>query len=52
VPAAHLASTGTCGACRQALPPLAAPIEVDAAAFDDVVAGARVPVLVDFGAPW
>ena len=52
IPEAHLADTGTCGACRQPLPPLAAPVEVDAAAFDAVVSGARVPVLVDFWAPW
>jgi len=34
------------------LPPVAAPLEVDTAAFDEVVGGARVPVLVDFWAPW
>jgi thioredoxin 2 len=52
VPAHHLADTGKCGACQRALPPLAAPLEVDTAAFDEVVGGARVPVLVDFWAPW
>jgi thioredoxin 2 len=52
VPAARLADAGRCGACRGELPPLAAPLEVDAASFDEVVAGARVPVLVDFWAEW
>jgi thioredoxin 2 len=52
VPANHLADTGRCGACRQPLPPLAEPVEADTALFDEVVRGARVPVLVDFWAPW
>jgi thioredoxin 2 len=52
VPARHLADTGTCGACRAPLSPQAAPIDVDAALFDEVVREARVPVLVDFWAPW
>ena len=52
VPARHLASTGRCGACKQALPPLAPPLDVSVADFDEVVGGAVVPVLVDFWAPW
>jgi thioredoxin 2 len=53
IPAAHLADAGTCGKCKTALPPSAAPIEVtDAAAFDAIVGGAKVPVLVDFWAAW
>ena len=52
VPATHLADAGTCGACRRPLPPVATPMEVTPADFDAVVAGARVPVLVDFWAPW
>jgi thioredoxin 2 len=53
IPAAHLADAGTCGRCKTALPPSAEPIEVtDAAAFDAIVAGAQVPVLVDFWASW
>ncbi|MGB7191014.1 MAG: thioredoxin [Acidobacteriaceae bacterium] len=51
-PAAHLADTGRCGACKQALPPVNAPIAADTAMFDDVVRMARVPVLVDFWAEW
>jgi thioredoxin 2 len=52
VPAKHLADTGRCGSCRQALPPIDEPIEADAEVFDAVVAGSSVPVLVDFWAAW
>ena len=52
IPAEHLADTGRCGACKSALPPIAEPIEVDDAAFDEIVSGARVPVLIDFWAAW
>ena len=53
IPAEHLHRTGRCGACKTALPPTAAPIDVpDVATFDDIVEHARVPVLVDFWAAW
>lgn len=52
VPARHLADQGKCGACQAVLPPARTPLEVDAAAFDEVVRDAAVPVLVDFWAPW
>ena len=52
VPARHLARTGRCGACKRPLPPLAEPIDADAALFDEVVRESRVPVLVDFWAQW
>lgn len=52
VPATHLADSGRCGACGQALPPLAEPLDVDAATFREIVTQARVPVLVDFWAGW
>ena len=52
IPARHLADTGRCGACRAALPPVAAPLDVDGPAFDEVAREAAVPVLVDFWAPW
>jgi thioredoxin 2 len=48
----HLADTGRCGACKAALPPLAEPLQADAALFDDIVQNAKVPVLVDFWAGW
>jgi thioredoxin 2 len=53
VPAARLADTGRCGKCKEALAPLAEPVDVaDAATFDDIVRGATVPVVVDFWADW
>ncbi len=52
VPAHHLADQGRCGACQMALPPPTQPIDADLATFDEIAAGARVPVLVDFWAAW
>lgn len=52
VPAKHLADVGRCGACKQPLRPVGEPVEVDASAFDEIVAAARVPVMVDFWASW
>jgi thioredoxin 2 len=52
IPAAHLADTGRCGACKQPLAPIAEPIAADATLFDDIISNARVPVLVDFWAEW
>ena len=52
VPARHLAHRGRCGACKALLDPLSAPCEVNEREFDEVIAGAEVPVLVDFWAPW
>ena len=52
VPAKFLASAGQCGACKADLPPVAEPLAVDEAMFDDIVQNARVPVLIDFWAAW
>jgi len=53
IPVRHLADTGKCGKCGAALPPQGSPIEVSSETqFDDIVGAARVPVLVDFWAPW
>jgi thioredoxin 2 len=52
VPGKFLASTGKCGACKADLPPVAEPLAVDEAMFDDIVQNAKVPVLVDFWAAW
>ena len=52
VPADHLADVGRCGACKTSLPPAGEPLEVDPALFDEIIARARVPVLVDFWAAW
>ncbi len=53
IPIRHLADAGRCGKCRAVLPPTAQPIEIRTPLeFDEIVAGARVPVLVDFWATW
>jgi thioredoxin 2 len=52
IPSAHLADTGRCGSCKEALPPVGEPLAADTALFDDVIQNARVPVLVDFWAEW
>jgi thioredoxin 2 len=52
VPPDHLADQGRCGRCKGELAPLAEPLAVDAAAFDDITQNAKVPVLVDFWAEW
>ena len=52
IPAGHLADAGRCGACKAALPPVDEPLDVDAAAFDQIVAEASVPILTDFWAAW
>ncbi len=54
IPASHLADKGRCGSCKgDTLVPVKTPIEVEsAAAFDEIVGAAKVPVLVDFWAAW
>jgi thioredoxin 2 len=48
----RLGHQGRCGACKTPLAPLAEPLEVGPAEFDEILAAAPVPVLVDFWAPW
>lgn len=50
--AGHLADMGRCGACKAELGPMDEPIAVTTAEFDEIVQGAKVPVLVDFWAAW
>ncbi len=53
VPAARLTDRARCAACKASLLPLARPVAVDnGEQFDELVAGAPVPVLVDFWASW
>ena len=52
IPANHLADAGRCGSCKNPLPPSSEPLAVDSESFEQVVAQARVPVLVDFWAAW
>ena len=52
IPPEHIADAGKCGACKAELLPLATPFEADEQTFNEVVSGARVPVLIDFWAAW
>lgn len=52
IPARHLADRGRCGQCKSELAPVAEPLTVGTAEFDDITRNARVPVLVDFWAEW
>ena len=52
IPDDRLAAEARCGACKTMLPPLAEPVEADAALFDRAIAQPTVPVLVDFWAAW
>jgi thioredoxin 2 len=50
VPAARVADVPVCATCRSRL--LGAPVELDAAAFRDVLPRVTLPVVVDFWAQW
>jgi thioredoxin 2 len=52
IPDDRLTAEVRCGACKVNLPPLAEPIDADAALFDAATAQSSVPVLVDFWAAW
>jgi len=52
IPDRYLAVRGKCGACKDALEPLDAPLSLNAQAFDTLLSEAQVPVLVDFWASW
>ena len=52
VGARHLTASARCGACKTPIGPVATPLDVDAAAFDEIVASADRPILVDFWAEW
>ena len=52
IPAAHLADSGRCGACKATMPPLDEPINATEETFDEIVSQAKGPVLVDFWAAW
>ena len=49
----HLGQASRCGKCQAELPPPAEPVTAASSTeFDRLVSGSRVPVLVDFWAPW
>jgi thioredoxin 2 len=49
---ADLHRTMRCARCKTPFGPIAEPIDADEALFDEVVAHAPLPVLVDFWAKW
>ena len=51
-PAHRLTEIGRCGACKTPISPVAKPIDADPEIFDDVMAHAELPILVDFWAAW
>ncbi|HVW00511.1 MAG TPA: thioredoxin [Planctomycetaceae bacterium] len=53
VPFDKLAEPGRCGACKTALPAIAAPVAIQSVSqFEQVIGQSELPVLVDFWAPW
>jgi len=53
IPDDRLDQKASCGRCKTALLPLVEPVEVPSTrAFDELVTGSPLPVLVDFWAPW
>ena len=52
VGAQHLTAHARCGSCKTPIGPVSTPIDVDVAAFDEIVAAAEQPILVDFWAAW
>jgi thioredoxin 2 len=52
IPPEHLADEGRCGNCKTPIPPIDEPIDADTNTFNEIVAGARVPILIDFWAAW
>ena len=53
IPPARLGDSAKCGRCKGALGRLAEPINIgNEADFDALIAGAKLPVLVDYWAEW
>jgi thioredoxin 2 len=52
IPAKHLADTGRCGSCKAPLGPASEPIEADSSNLLPIIQEAKVPIFVDFWAPW
>jgi thioredoxin 2 len=53
IPFGKLSASGTCGACKATLPHFDRPLELEHEAdFETILREAKVPVLIDYWAPW
>ena len=52
IPWTRLTDGAKCGSCKRPFSPIAVPVEVSPESFDAIVRAAKVPVLIDFWAPW
>jgi thioredoxin 2 len=53
IPFDKLGEAAQCGNCHSEIPAVSAPIDVESeAAFDKLIRGASLPVIVDYWAPW
>jgi thioredoxin 2 len=52
VGAKHLTANARCGSCKTPIGPVAEPIDVNPAEFDEIVTSTDRPILVDFWAAW
>lgn len=50
LPTERLSEKPGCGACKGSL--LTGPIEVDQASFQEILKSSKLPIIVDFWAPW
>lgn len=50
LPTERLSEKPNCGACKSSL--LAGPVEADQASFQEILRTSKLPVIVDFWAPW
>ena len=50
LPTERLSEKPNCGSCKRSL--LAGPIEADQASFQEILRTSKLPVIVDFWAPW
>ena len=50
LPLERLSEKPVCGACKESL--LSAPVEADQASFQEILKTSKLPVIVDFWAPW
>ena len=52
IPTKYLAGSALCGRCKASLTPIAEPLAVDGALFNELIQTVPLPMLVDFWAEW